>query len=175
MRAADAHRVEAAAGYAAAGLFAAAFGFAAFHVAGRFTDLRGMFAAALVSGLLACPVALLLLRLFEGQPKPYSQPYFETVEFEPIALRGDEELVLTDEDRLEPATSYDALVLDDALAEMSPDSRVVQLFDRSAMPTPAQLRARIDRHLAGGASNETTPDASEALFAALADLRRSLR
>ena len=64
----------------------------------------------------------------------------------------------------------DALLLDDILAEIGPDSRVVRLFDRDAMPTPAQLKARIDRHLEG----ERAPDASRALHEALAELRRSL-
>lgn len=175
MRAADAHRVEAAAGYAAVGSFAAAVGLAVFEVVGRFADLRFSLAIAGLSTLAAYPLAFLLLRLLEGQPAPFSQPYFDAVEFEPVVARRAEELVLTDEDRLEPGTSDDALVLEDVLAEMSPDSRVVQLFDRSAMPTPEQLPDRIDRQLVGGASNAAPPDASEALFTALADLRRSLR
>lgn len=49
------------------------------------------------------------------------------------------------------------LLLDDALADAGPDSRVVRLFDRTAMP------ASPDR------------DASQALHDALAKLRRSLR
>jgi hypothetical protein len=75
------------------------------------------------------------------------------------------ELVLTDADRLP-----EALVLDDILAEIGPDSRVVRLFDPSAVPTPGQLKARIDRHLAPAESE----DATQALFEALAQLRRSL-
>jgi len=61
------------------------------------------------------------------------------------------------------------------LADVSSDSRVVRLFDPAAMPTPGQLQARIDRHLDGGTSQSPSPDASEALLEALADLRRSLR
>ena len=63
-------------------------------------------------------------------------------------------------------------VLDDILAELGPDSRVVRLFDRSAMPTPGQLQSRIDAHQ----SRSTAPnDASQQLSEALAQLRRSLR
>jgi hypothetical protein len=87
-----------------------------------------------------------------------------------------DELLLSDSDRLEP----EPLVLDDILTELGPDSRVVRLFDRKAMPTPGQLKSRIDSHLdlgslEQGASAGGPPDASEALSAALAELRRSLR
>jgi hypothetical protein len=68
------------------------------------------------------------------------------------------------------------LLLDDVLAELGPDSRVVRLFDPAAMPTPAELQARIARHL-GSARPGPAPevDASQALHEALAELRRSLR
>jgi hypothetical protein len=49
------------------------------------------------------------------------------------------------------------------------------LFDPAAMPTPAQLNARIERHLETGAPPAPSQDASQALHDALADLRRSLR
>jgi len=68
----------------------------------------------------------------------------------------------------------DELVLNDILANLGEDSRVVRLFDASAMPTPAQLRAQIDQHLTRQASREA-PDASAALHEALAELRSSLR
>ena len=73
----------------------------------------------------------------------------------------------------DPEVDADALVLDDILAKLAPDSRVVRLFDKDAMPTPAQLRARIEDHLDMGASSSA--DASQALHEALAELRRSLR
>jgi len=86
------------------------------------------------------------------------------------------ELVLTDADRL-PAGRRgvgEPLVLDDVLAAVGADSRVVRLFDRKAMPTPGQLSSSIERHLdRGGASAH--PDAAQALSDALAELRRSLR
>lgn len=71
------------------------------------------------------------------------------------------------------------LLLDDPLV-VNPDSRVVQLFASQPMPTAGELKRRIDRHLAVGGTHpiqdeEPAPDASAALYAALADLRRSLR
>lgn len=100
-----------------------------------------------------------------------------------------DELMLTDSDRISPGelllTDSDRadapLVLDDILAELGPDSRVVRLFDRKAMPTAGQLQSRIDDHLRDGAPRFAPPDvagpsdASQALSEALAELRRSLR
>lgn len=72
------------------------------------------------------------------------------------------------------------LLLDDMIAPVADDSRVVRLF--APMPTAGQLKDRIDRHLAGqpaaagvASTPIATPDASEALHLALAELRRSLR
>jgi hypothetical protein len=87
------------------------------------------------------------------------------------------ELVLTHADRLDAAPAeagLEPLVLDDILTELGPDARVVRLFDRRAMPTPAQLRSRIDSHLDQAAGTDAL-DASQALSDALAELRRSLR
>ena len=93
------------------------------------------------------------------------------------ANRVHDELVLTDEDRLEPGAQVpdEMLVLDDILAEIGPDARVVRLFDRKAMPTPGQLKSRIDNHLEQDHVAARSPDASQALSDALAELRRSLR
>jgi hypothetical protein len=94
-----------------------------------------------------------------------------------VAATG--ELVLTDADRADAP-----LVLDDILAALGPDARVVRLFDRRAMtapPTPGQLHSRIAGYLGDEAPLHAPPegpaasDASEALSAALAELRRSLR
>jgi hypothetical protein len=172
MQAADAHRVETGVGYAAAGSFAAAVGFAVFHAVARFTDLPGMVAAGGVAAIVAYPAAQLLLRVLEGGPRPFPRPVFELVKIEPVEL---DELLLTESVKIEPAGDPAPLELDDILVEIAPDSRVVQLFDPSAMPTPGHLKARIDRHLDGGTPDFPSPDASEALFEALADLRRSLR
>lgn len=91
------------------------------------------------------------------------------------AERLGDELVLTQADRVEPTHSGDPLVLDDILSELGPDSRVVRLFDRKAMPTPGQLKSRIDSHLGQGSAPAGASDASQALADALAELRRSLR
>ena len=90
--------------------------------------------------------------------------------------RLDAELVLTDADRLPGASASmsEPLILDDVLAAVGADARVVRLFDRKAMPTPGQMSSRIERHLDGGAGSGH-PDASQALSDALAELRRSLR
>ena len=99
---------------------------------------------------------------------------------------GIAELVLTNHDRVEPdellltaaervGTAVPPLELDDILAELGPDSRVVRLFDRKAMPTPGQLKSRIDTHLEQGRPEPRQSDAAQALSDALAELRRSLR
>jgi hypothetical protein len=90
--------------------------------------------------------------------------------------RLDAELVLTDADRLQGAGASmpEPLVLDDVLAAVGADARVVRLFDRKAMPTPGQMSSSIERHLDRGAGSGH-PDAAQALSDALAELRRSLR
>jgi hypothetical protein len=89
---------------------------------------------------------------------------------------GADELLLTDEHRLEPnSTTPDPLMLDDILAEIGSDARVVRLFDRSVMPTPGQMKSRIDTHLSQAPPSVGASDASQALSDALAELRRSLR
>jgi hypothetical protein len=85
---------------------------------------------------------------------------------------ADEELVLTHAQRI---SSPAELVLDDLAAHLGADSRVVRLFDPAAMPTAGGLAARIDRGLDRLNVQSAPPDASQALFDALAELRRSLR
>jgi hypothetical protein len=65
----------------------------------------------------------------------------------------------------------EALLLDDILASMGPDSRVVRLFAPDQMPTAGQLKERIDQHIGGARDCE----AADALQQALADIRKSLR
>ena len=80
----------------------------------------------------------------------------------------------------------DELLLDDPMAPVEADSRVVPLFEReqpSALPEPGELVARISDYLGSGraaAPAQDQPvaspaDASAALHAALADIRQSLR
>ena len=74
-------------------------------------------------------------------------------------------------------SEYEVLLLEDVLA-VPADSRVVQLFPVPSLPSPGELKARIDAHLAGkppaGEVVQLPVDASAALREALADLRRSL-
>ena len=72
---------------------------------------------------------------------------------------------------IEPEPEPDALLLDDVLASIGPESRVVRMFAPDQMPTAGQLRARIDRHVGGGNDD----DAADAMHQALADIRKALR
>ena len=112
------------------------------------------------------------LRSIEPDYVQFALPAFEPNPIDPVEL---EELLLTDADRLRPhAAAEGALLLDDILAEIGPNSRVVRMFDRDAMPTPGQLQARIETHLGEANPPCAPPDASQALHDALANLRRSL-
>ena len=66
------------------------------------------------------------------------------------------------------------LLLDDRLAEVGPESRVVQMFERRQQPNAGELAERIDRHLAARPQVESADD-SAALFDALNQLRGNLR
>src|SRR6266700_6516964 len=190
-----AERIEAVVDASAAALFAAAAGAASFAL------LNGIYGeprrAAFSAG--AAAIAWLLsargLRMVAAGERRFAVPEFELPAVEQLEL--DEllltepvellltdraELLLTDADRLPSAPTHppEELMLNDILAELGPDSRVVRLFDPAAVPTPGQLNARIERHLGEGASPldrpEASPaDASQALYDALAELRRSLR
>jgi hypothetical protein len=109
------------------------------------------------------------LRLFELPQLSFDEP-------DELLLTQQVELLLTDADRVKPPRSTEEeLVLNDILAKLGPQSRVVRLFDPAAMPTPAQLNDRIERHLRGSTRQSSPADASEALYQALNELRRSLR
>ena len=109
------------------------------------------------------------LRRLGSEAKTYAVRIFDVrdLEIDPV-----DELVLSDADRWVDNQDHE-LLLDDVLPVADPGSRVVRLFDAAAMPTPGELMARIDRHLAS--PQPAPPDASQALFEALADLRSSLR
>jgi hypothetical protein len=168
-------RIEACVESGAAALFAAAVGFCVY----RLLDLTvgqpalGVVAVALGAGAyLLCRHAL---TRFADEQRQFAVPTFDIGEVEQTQP---DELLLTDADRLQPiepvAPDDDPLVLDDVLAQIASNSRVVRLFDPAAMPTPGQLQARIDRHLEGGIPSAASPDASQALYDALAELRLSL-
>jgi hypothetical protein len=159
---------------AAATTFAAAVGFAAYRgldgMVGQ-PALVGLTAAAMAIGIVLC--GRLLNRIGRGEPK-FHVPIFDLGAMKSVES---DELVLTEAQRLKPVVQSpppeEPLELNDVLHEVGPDTRVVRLFDPGAMPTPAQLKARIDRHLEGGLP-PASPDASQALYDALAELRLSL-
>ena len=144
----------------AAMLFAAAVGYAVLTWSA--TPLLATLSAAIamIGGFRA-------LRAVPPEAAHFELEQFDGCNFEFTQI---EELLLTDADRIDPPE----LLLDTALAHFGPESRVVRLFDPAAMPTPAELKARIDRHL-DGSSQAAPADASQALYDALAELRRSLR
>lgn len=165
MHGAFAGRVDNLVEHGASALFGAAVGYAAYAALGVALPMPSavgmaaaitLFATLLCAGILRASAAGRRFAMAD-----FALPELETVE--------PDELLLTD--RVEGAG--EPLVLDDILAEIGPDSRVVRLFDRHAMPTPGQLKSRIDNHL--GQPQPDSPDASQALIDALAELRRALR
>lgn len=98
----------------------------------------------------------------------------------PVAARESETSTVTpvtellaEADRSIEAEEQDELVLDDILAALDADSRVVRLFEPGANSPPAQLKEKIGHHL-GSARPAGPVDDSQALHEALSDLRRSL-
>ena len=161
-------RVEKLADCAASAVLALACGFAASQW------LAGAVARLPASAALAAAAYFLSVRLLGSiQPQPRRLPVaiFDVRELEPIEPT---ELLLTE--RLDqPSRGTDPLLLDDILAELGPDSRVVRLFDPASMPTAGDLRLRIEKHLDGEATAARSSDAAQALHEALAELRRSIR
>ena len=162
---------------------AGAVGFAAYAMLPAVLSRAQANVLAITAAIAAFLIASLILRQGAKAKPSIRTAAFEVVEFEPCDVRElsladegpaeSEELVLGEADRLDRPDS-EALELDDVLAAIGPDSRVVRLFDRKAMPTPGQLQTQIDEHLV---QRMPVParDASQALSDALAELRRSLR
>jgi hypothetical protein len=198
-------RIESSVERGASALFAASVAYAAYGLltaTGLQTQL-GLCAAG--AGALAYLPCSRLLAFLANRPASFALPDFALRD--PGFVEGSEPLLLTERvaaphellltecvgyadellltDEVASPAGEAPLVLDDILAEMGPEARVVRLFDRKAMPapspTPGQLQSRISKHLSGGApvfapsQMHATPDASQALSAALAELRRSLR
>jgi len=141
-------------------------------------QLNATYVYAAFAGMIAFVACLCGLRSLKPEARAFPLSLFEPAEFKQTEPDEPDELVLTDADRLPDSAVQegdDALLLDDILAELGPDSRVVRLFDRSSMPTAGQLKARIDRHLDEESPPFASPDASQALYDALAELRRSLK
>jgi hypothetical protein len=179
MRGPREERIESVVDRVAAIVFAAAVGFSAFSfVQDRLTPAQ-LFACVGAAVLSAFVMTVRFLRGIRAKPPAFELRTFQFPEFgfddpEELLLTDQVELVLTEADRLRQ--KVDELVLDDILARLGPDSRVVRLFDPAAMPTPGQLNARIEQHLRSDEPPAApSTDASEALHQALSELRRSLR
>jgi hypothetical protein len=149
---------------AAAVILSAAVGFAVSRLTPSLVTVGGAAASTLF-------IALLVLRSIAPGDEAFPlAPYVLTeLEFEEL-----DELLLTEVDRVHAPGGDDELVLDDILANLGEDSRVVRMFDAAAMPTPGELRAQVNRHLDQARASKA-PDASAALHEALAELRQSLR
>ena len=200
MDAAVIERIETGAERGASALFAVALGYSAYAFAGTAGVEPRLALAAAGAGALAYLPCSRLLSLAGRRPRSFEVRLYAArdLEFEDAP----EELLLTDRvqpeellltDRLQPdelllseadrVGSEAPLDLNDIFEEIGPDSRVVRLFDRRAMPapTPGQLQSRIAEHMSDGTSRSAPPnlagpsDASKALSEALAELRRSLR
>ena len=167
MEARHIERLESGVDFAAAAILAAAAAYAMLRFG------WSPVVAAIVGGAMLLASSRILASISPGSPTFALAP-FDTSPLPEVA--GLDELVLTDADRVDAGDQsehVDELVLDDVLAKLEDLSRVVRLFDASAMPSPGELKSRIDRHL-DEASNPP-PDASQALHDALSELRRNLR
>ena len=217
MGAGSIERLETGAEQGASALFAAAIAYAAYGLLAMIGVQPQFALGAAGAGALAYLPSRRLLAVAGSQTRTFGLPDFAVRDLE--FAEGPEELLLTDQlateelllterlvsdellltdaDRIASAASsadQAPLLLDEILAEIGPDARVVRLYDRKAMAapalTPGQLQSRIADHLTDGAPQTArfdTPtssqrpipssrsDDSEALSAALAELRRSLR
>jgi hypothetical protein len=178
-------RIETSAEGLASALFAAAVGYAVYSLLAPVIPEPGPGIAAGIAALTACLASWRGLKAAARQDPRFAIPIFNVREIDGFYTA--DELLLTDADRLNDellltaADRVDAieragselLELDDILAELGPDARVVRLFDPQAMPTAGEIKSRIDSHIEKGAM--APADDSQALFAALAELRQSLR
>ncbi|WP_029940594.1 hypothetical protein [Sphingomonas astaxanthinifaciens] len=121
--------------------------------------------------------ALALLRQVKPEARRFRLPAFELPQ--PLVDAPDI-LELTDiAEEVAPAEP-EPLELEDRIEPAPAESRVVQLFAARPLPTPGELRQRIEAHLEVRAERPAAPvlelevDAAAALRQALGDLRRSL-
>jgi len=153
-------RIEKTVDRSASALFAAAVGYAAYVYLARQV---GNPVLAAETGVVSAVALLLSYRLLSGvapQVRRKTVQIFDVREIEPMP---------------EGPPAEEPLDLVDVLTELETDARVVRLFDPAAMPTPGELKTRIDDHLDGAPDAEQSSDAARALHDALAELRRSLR
>jgi hypothetical protein len=170
--------IEIAAELIAAACVGGATGFAVWALA----PLDAALVAAPAAGVIGAIGALVLMGQV-ARPKPLGES-FTPVDFPAEA----------DGLRLDKPVEPEPLLLDDPLPAISEDSRVVRLFavpptadEAAPLPAPGEMAARIEDFLGGSRASQaaavTAPahpsaaaaDASAALHAALADIRRSLR
>jgi hypothetical protein len=182
MRGCREERIEAVVDHGAAAILAAAACYASFNLAAQLIVQPERAMASAAVAVLVYLISSSLLRRVQAEPPKLEISVFNVRALEldrpdELLLTEQVELILTDADRLHPNSANPAgeLVLDDVLAEIGPGSRVVRLFDPAAMPTPGQLDVRIQQHLRESSTAAPPADASQALFDALAELRRSLR
>ena len=114
----------------------------------------------------------LFVRGASGQTARLALPEFAIGAVEPEAVEIAEPEAIDD----------DVLILDQRVEIEVAPRRVVSLFGGDEVPTAGELQRRIATHLSAhpappvpGTAPHAVPDASDALFEALADLRRSLR
>lgn len=169
-------------------------GAAALGLAGGYAAFKAAPSLALpgVEAMTVAGLACFGLGILATRAVPPTRPCFALPEFvlEPVPdillldEVAEEPLLLDQPYREEPLLldtlfEEEALLLQDALAAPAEDSRVIRLFAGAPPPTAGELKDRIDRHLAAAprAAMPTPPqpDASAALFAALDELKRSLR
>lgn len=156
MNAASAMRIEKTVDRGASALFAAAVGYAAYAYLARQAGNPVLAAETGAASAVALLISYRLLSAVAPQVRRESVPIFDVREIDPMP---------------EGPLAEEPLDLVDILTELEPDSRVVRLFDPASMPTPGELKTRIDDHLDAAHS----ADAAQALHDALAELRRSLR
>ena len=170
-------------GAAALGL---AGGYAAFKAAPSLALPSAV--AMAVAGLAFFGLGILAVRVVPPTRPCFALPEFALEPVPDILLldEGAEEPLLLDQPYREEPLLLDtlfeeeALLLQDPLAAPAAESRVMQLWAGvPPPPTAGELKDRIDRHLAvaprAAKPPPQQPDASAALFAALDELKRSLR
>lgn len=174
----------------ASALFASACGFAAkLWFAGEL-DTPVLWPVLWAATAAAAALAYLLSTRALGSVRPEAPrlrvPIFHVSEVEPMDQQeafpedlrepqGPAELLLTDRAEDRPRAGEEPLLLDDILAGLEPNSRVVRLFDPSAMPAHKEPGSSTGGPFETEASKAQTRDAAKALHDALDELRRSLR
>lgn len=158
---------------------AAIFGSAVAFASATYLALPQFSMTPLAAGAAALGGAWLALGKF-GSPKgrfvlsEFEQP---VVEYEQSSLgelleQADVAGIVEQLGSFDEQPASEELVLDDVLAAVESDSRVVRLFEPN--DTAGEMRARIEDHLRSS-PRQTPPDATQELHDALAALRRSLR